>query len=78
MTSFYTLKTSIFFMRVQAYAAHEAGGKLEPFEYKLGSLKPDEVEIYVEYCGICYSDLSMPKSRTICRIRLASSLLPSM
>jgi len=53
MTSFYTHKTSIFFMRVQAYAAHEAGGKLEPFEYELGSLKPDEVEIDVEYCGIC-------------------------
>lgn len=25
-------------MTVQAYAAHEAGGKLEPFEYELGSL----------------------------------------
>lgn len=49
MTSFYTHKTSIFFMRVQAYAAHEAGGKLEPFEYELDSLKPDEVEIDVEY-----------------------------
>jgi alcohol/geraniol dehydrogenase (NADP+) len=49
-------------MRVQAYAAHEAGGKLEPFEYELGSLKPDEVEIDVEYCGICHSDLSMLKN----------------
>lgn|ERR671911_647776 len=62
MTSFYTHKTSIFFMRVQAYAAHEAGGKLEPFEYELGSLKPDEVEIDVKYCGICHSDLSMLKN----------------
>ena len=41
---------------------HEAGGKLEPFEYELGSLKPDEVEIDVEYCGICHSDLSMLKN----------------
>jgi uncharacterized zinc-type alcohol dehydrogenase-like protein len=49
-------------MTVQAYAAHEAGGKLEPFEYELGSLKPDEVEIDVEYCGICHSDLSMLKN----------------
>ena len=48
-------------MTVQAYAAHEAGGKLEPFEYELGSLKPDEVEIDVEYCGICHSDLSTLK-----------------
>ena len=49
-------------MTVQAYAAHEAGGKLEPFEYELGSLKPDEVEIDVEYSGICHSDLSMLKN----------------
>lgn len=49
-------------MRVQAYAAHEPGGKLEPFRYELGSLKPDEVEIDVEYCGICYSDLHMLKN----------------
>ena len=49
-------------MTVQAYAAHEAGGKLEPFEYESGSLKPDEVEIDVEYCGICHSDLSMLKN----------------
>jgi len=35
-------------MTVQEYAAHKAGGKLEPFEYELGSLKPDEVEIYVD------------------------------
>ncbi len=41
---------------------HEAGGKLEPFEYELGPLKPDEVEIDVEYCGICHSDLSMLKN----------------
>ena len=34
-------------MTIQAYAAHEAGGKLEPFEYELGSLKPDEDDISV-------------------------------
>ena len=49
-------------MTIQAYAAHKAGGKLEPFEYELGSLKPDEVEINLEYCGICHSDLSMLKN----------------
>lgn len=49
-------------MAVQAYAAHEAGGKLESFEYELGSLKPDEVDVIVEYCGICHSDLHMLKN----------------
>ena len=49
-------------MAIQAYAAHKASGKLESFEYELGSLKPDEVEIDVEYRGICHSDLSMLKN----------------
>ena len=44
---------------IQAYAAQAAGQKLEPFEYDPGSLKDEEVELNVEYCGICHSDLSM-------------------
>lgn len=44
---------------IKAYAAKEAGGKLEPFEYDPGPLGMDEVEIAVEHCGICHSDLSM-------------------
>lgn len=44
---------------VHAYAAHKANGELEPFEYKLGVINPSEVDIAVETCGICHSDLSM-------------------
>jgi uncharacterized zinc-type alcohol dehydrogenase-like protein len=46
--------------RVHAYAATQAGGRLEPFEYDLpDSLQHDEVEIDIRYCGICHSDLSV-------------------
>lgn len=44
---------------INAYAVQEPGGKLEPFEYDPGLLGDEEVEINVEYCGICHSDLSM-------------------
>jgi len=44
---------------IKAYAVMEAGGKLEPFEYDPGPLDDHDVEIAVEYCGICHSDLSM-------------------
>jgi uncharacterized zinc-type alcohol dehydrogenase-like protein len=44
---------------IKAYAAHEAGGKLVPFEYDPGPLGRRDVELDVEYCGICHSDLSM-------------------
>ncbi|MFP4389574.1 MAG: NAD(P)-dependent alcohol dehydrogenase [Desulfococcaceae bacterium] len=44
---------------VHAYAAAKAGGPLEPFEYELGPVGPFDVDINVESCGICHSDLSM-------------------
>lgn len=44
---------------IKAYAALEAGGELQPFEYDPGPLADHDVEIAVDYCGICHSDLSM-------------------
>ena len=44
---------------IKAYAAFEKGGQLKPYEYDPGPLGEDEVEIDVQYCGICHSDLSM-------------------
>lgn len=42
-----------------AYAATEPGGKLKPLEYDLGEIGANEVDVKVEYCGICHTDLSM-------------------
>lgn len=44
---------------IKAYAALEAGGELQSFEYDPGALGALDVEIDVAYCGICHSDLSM-------------------
>lgn len=44
---------------IRAYAARKAGGDLEAFEYPAGPLGAEQVEIAVEHCGICHSDLSM-------------------
>lgn len=46
----------------QAYAAREPGGPLSPFEFDPGALGSRQVEVQVEYCGICHSDLSMWKN----------------
>jgi uncharacterized zinc-type alcohol dehydrogenase-like protein len=43
----------------KAYAALTKGAKLQAFEYNPGPLRDEQVEIQVEYCGICHSDLSM-------------------
>ena len=44
---------------IKSYAAKAAGGDLEVWEYDAGDLKPEDVEVQVDYCGICHSDLSM-------------------
>ncbi|WP_242523554.1 NADPH-dependent aldehyde reductase Ahr [Microbulbifer salipaludis] len=44
---------------INAYAADSAGAELKPFSYDPGALKSDQVEIAVEYCGLCHSDLSV-------------------
>ena len=41
---------------IKCYAAKEAGGELEVYEYDPGELKPQDVEVQVDYCGICHSD----------------------
>jgi uncharacterized zinc-type alcohol dehydrogenase-like protein len=46
-------------MKFRGYAATEQGKPLVPFEYDPGPLKIDEVDIAVESCGLCHSDLSM-------------------
>ena len=44
---------------IKAYAAKEAGSPLEAYEFEAGPLGADEIDINVESCGICHSDLSM-------------------
>jgi alcohol/geraniol dehydrogenase (NADP+) len=45
--------------KIRAWAAMVPGQKLERYEYDPRPLADDEVEIAVEYCGVCHSDLSM-------------------
>jgi uncharacterized zinc-type alcohol dehydrogenase-like protein len=44
---------------IKAWAANGPRQKLERYDYDPGPLGPEEVEIAVESCGICHSDLSI-------------------
>ncbi|WP_409075993.1 NAD(P)-dependent alcohol dehydrogenase (plasmid) [Pantoea sp. C3] len=46
-------------MTVKSYAAMQAGQALERYDYDAGPLDAEDVEVEVEYCGVCHSDLSM-------------------
>lgn len=45
--------------KIKSYAAPQASAELELYEYDAGELKAEDVEVQVDYCGICHSDLSM-------------------
>ena len=44
---------------VRAYAATAPGKSVEPMEYTLPEIAAEQIDIKVEYCGLCHSDLSM-------------------
>jgi uncharacterized zinc-type alcohol dehydrogenase-like protein len=47
---------------VKAWAALEPNAKLQPFTFELPSLNAEDVEIEVDYCGLCHTDLSFIKN----------------
>ena len=44
---------------IHAYAAMQAGAALEPYQFDAGELQAHQVEVKVEYCGLCHSDISV-------------------
>ncbi len=44
---------------VRAWAAQGAKQPLTAYELDLGPLGAEEVEVTVEHCGLCHSDLSV-------------------
>ena len=46
-------------MKIQAFAADKPKADLKPVELEFGPLESEQVEIAVEYCGICHSDVAM-------------------
>src|SRR3954465_7371770 len=41
----------------KAYAAKSATSGLSPFSIPRRNLRPDDVQIEIQYCGVCHSDL---------------------
>lgn len=42
---------------VKSYAAYSPTEPLQPFEFERRDLRHDDVQIDIEYCGVCHSDL---------------------
>jgi len=43
----------------KGWATKTKGGKLEEFEFDAGAMRPEQVQIKIESCGICHSDISL-------------------
>ncbi len=46
-------------MTIHGQAAHTAGEKLQPISYEPKDLGPFDIEVEVQYCGICHSDIHL-------------------
>ena len=46
-------------MSIHGHAAYAAKETLKPYEYEPGELGPNEVEVRIDYCGICHSDIHL-------------------
>jgi hypothetical protein len=57
--SIFLLSFSFPMTTIHAYAAHNAWWPLEKFTYELWEIWYDQVDVIVDFCGICHSDLSM-------------------
>ena len=44
---------------IKSWAAKEAGAKLEPLEFEAPALGAFGIEVEVEYCGLCGSDVHL-------------------
>ena len=42
---------------VSAYAAKSEGGEMQPFEIERREVKSNDVQIKIQFCGVCHSDL---------------------
>ena len=43
--------------RTASYAAKQAGGRLQPFAIERRAVGPRDVQIEIEYCGVCHTDI---------------------
>jgi uncharacterized zinc-type alcohol dehydrogenase-like protein len=46
-------------MTIECHAAMVARQRLEPFRYDAGALSPEAVEVAIQHCGICHSDIHL-------------------
>jgi uncharacterized zinc-type alcohol dehydrogenase-like protein len=44
---------------IHGLGVHAAGAQLLAYKYDPGVLRPDEVEIKISHCGVCYSDIHL-------------------
>ena len=46
-------------MPIHGYAACNPKQPLRPFTYESGELRAHDLDVHVEYCGICHSDIHL-------------------
>ncbi len=49
-------------LNTQGYATHGAASTLEPFTFERRELRADDIQIDIQYCGVCHSDIHQARN----------------
>ncbi len=49
-------------IETKGYATHDTNAKFVPFNFQRRDVGPNDIQIDIEYCGICHSDIHMAKN----------------
>ena len=49
-------------LETNSFAAYNSHDDLKPYEFKRRDILPDDIEIEIDYCGVCHSDIHMVKN----------------
>src|ERR1035437_9441586 len=58
----FTIATENFMRNTKAYAALNATSPLAPFTFQYRDPGPNEIEIKIQYCGICHTDVHQARN----------------
>ena len=49
-------------MKTIGYAAHSTTAPLEPWAFERRDLRPNDVQLRIDWCGVCHSDLHQARN----------------
>ena len=63
-------------IKTHAYAAYNATDELKPFTFEYAALKPTDIAIDIQFCGICHSDVHSARNEWTSFVEATYPMVP--